>query len=77
MSAKTPTELKFELSCPTPLAAKDTILLGHGSGGKLSAELIRDIFLPAFQNPILARLDDQAIVNVNGQRTCHYHRFLS
>ena len=61
-------EIKFELSCPTPLPAKDTILLGHGSGGKLSAELIRDIFLPAFQNPVLARLDDQAIVNVNGQR---------
>ena len=68
MSTKSNAELKFELSCPAPLAAKDTILLGHGSGGKLSAELIRDIFLPAFQNPILARLDDQAIVNVNGQR---------
>jgi hydrogenase expression/formation protein HypE len=34
----------------------------------LSAELIRDIFLSAFRNPALARLDDQAIVNVNGQR---------
>ena len=68
MSTKTDAEIKFELSCPTPLPAKDTILLGHGSGGKLSAELIRDIFLPAFQNPVLARLDDQAIVNVNGQR---------
>ena len=68
MSTKTDAEIKFELSCPAPLAAKDTILLGHGSGGKLSAELIRDIFLPAFQNPVLARLDDQAIVNVNGQR---------
>jgi hydrogenase expression/formation protein HypE len=30
--------------------------------------LIRDVFLPALQNPALARLDDQAIVNVNGQR---------
>ena len=68
MSTKTDVEINFELSCPAPLAAKDTILLGHGSGGKLSAELIRDIFLPAFQNPVLARLDDQAIVNVNGQR---------
>lgn len=57
-----------EFSCPAPLAAKDTILLGHGSGGKLSAELIRDIFLPAFRNPVLARLDDQAIVKVKGQR---------
>ena len=68
MSTKTPVEMKFELSCPTPLPVRDTILLGHGSGGKLSAELIRDIFLPAFDNPVLARLDDQAIVNVNGQR---------
>jgi hydrogenase expression/formation protein HypE len=57
-----------EFTCPAPLAAKDTILLGHGSGGKLSAELVRDIFLPAFQNPVLAHLDDQAVVNVNGQR---------
>ena len=62
------TKTIVELSCPTPLPAKDTILLGHGSGGKLSAELIREIFLPAFQNPVLARLDDQAIVNVSGQR---------
>jgi len=57
-----------ELSCPTPLPAKDTILLGHGSGGKLSAELIRDVFLPALDNPFLARLDDQAVVEINGQR---------
>jgi hydrogenase expression/formation protein HypE len=68
VSTKTHAEINFELSCPAPLATKDTILLGHGSGGKLSAELIRDVFLPAFQNPVLARLDDQAIVNVNGQR---------
>ena len=68
MSTKTSAETNFELSCPAPLPAKDTILLGHGSGGKLSAELIRNIFLPALRNPILACLDDQAIVNVNGQR---------
>jgi hydrogenase expression/formation protein HypE len=43
-------------------------LLGHGSGGKLSAELVRDVFLPAFQNPALSRLDDQAVVSVNGSR---------
>jgi hydrogenase expression/formation protein HypE len=57
-----------ELSCPVPFPAKDTILLGHGSGGKLSAELIRDVFLPALTNPMLSRLDDQAIVKVNGLR---------
>ncbi len=57
-----------ELSCPNPLPAKDTILLGHGSGGKLSADLIHDIFLPALRNPILARLDDQGIFDIGGQR---------
>src|SRR5450631_4867435 len=57
-----------DLSCPTPLRTNDRVLLGHGSGGKLSAELIRDVFLPALNNPVLSRLDDQAIVNVNGQR---------
>jgi len=55
-------------SCPAPHSAKDTILLGHGSGGCLSADLIRNVFLPAFHNPVLNRLDDQAIVSVNGSR---------
>ena len=68
MSTKTDVDINFELSCPAPLPAKDTVLLGHGSGGKLSTELIRDVFLRTLQNPVLARLDDQAIVNVNGQR---------
>jgi len=57
-----------DLTCPTPLTSRDTILLGHGSGGKLSSELVRDIFLPAFGNPALSRLNDQAIVSVNGSR---------
>ncbi len=68
MPTKARSETNFEMSCPVPLPAKDTILLGHGSGGKLSAELIRDVFLSALRNPVLSRLDDQAIVNVNGQR---------
>jgi hydrogenase expression/formation protein HypE len=57
-----------ELSCPSPLPAKDTILLGHGSGGKLSAELVREVFLPALHNPILDRLDDQGIFAIGNQR---------
>ena len=57
-----------QLTCPAPHPTKDTILLGHGSGGRLSAELMRSVFLPAFHNPVLARLDDQAIVYVNGVR---------
>jgi hydrogenase expression/formation protein HypE len=56
------------LTCPVPVPAGDRVLLGHGSGGKLSADLIRDLFLPAFDNPVLSRLDDQAVFSVNGAR---------
>jgi hydrogenase expression/formation protein HypE len=55
-------------SCPVPLPARERILLGHGSGGKLSADLLRDVFLPALGNPVLNRLDDQAIVSLDGIR---------
>jgi len=56
------------ITCPIPLVTTDKVLLGHGSGGKLSAELMRSIFLPAFQNPILDRMDDQAILSMNRAR---------
>jgi hydrogenase expression/formation protein HypE len=55
-------------SCPIPRPSKDAVLLGHGSGGRLSAELLREVILPAFRNPVLGRLDDQAVVAVNGSR---------
>jgi hydrogenase expression/formation protein HypE len=55
-----------EILCPTPLPVNDTVLLGHGSGGKMSADLLREIFLPAFQNSALAKLNDQAILNIRG-----------
>ncbi len=55
-------------SCPAPTFNYKQIVLGHGSGGKLTAELIEEIFLPAFANPILAKLDDQAVLPLNGSR---------
>jgi len=55
-------------SCPLPLPARERILLGHGSGGKLSADLLKDVFLPALGNPVLNLLEDQAIVSLNGIR---------
>ena len=58
----------LEFTCPVPLPAKDRILLGHGSGGTLSAELLRDVFLPVFRSPILNSLDDQAVVDIHGAR---------
>jgi hydrogenase expression/formation protein HypE len=46
---------------------EDKILLAHGSGGKLTHDLIKGIFLPHFSNPILKPLDDSAkITNREG-----------
>jgi hydrogenase expression/formation protein HypE len=46
----------------------DTILLDHGSGGKMSHHLIKDLMLPIFDNPMLATLHDGAIFNIDGKR---------
>jgi hydrogenase expression/formation protein HypE len=51
-----------------PILDTSEILLGHGSGGKLTADLIETLFLPAFRNPYLEKLDDQAVLEVNGAR---------
>jgi hydrogenase expression/formation protein HypE len=55
-------------SCPLPIFDHQQIVLGHGSGGKLTADLIDHVFLPAFTNPTLNKLDDQAVVTVGGAR---------
>jgi hydrogenase expression/formation protein HypE len=65
--AETPVSALFG-SCPIPIFEHKQIVLGHGSGGKLTADLIDKIFLPAFRNPILDKLDDQAVVTINGAR---------
>ncbi len=39
----------------------ERITLSHGSGGKATQNLIEGIFVPAFSNPLLDRLDDAAV----------------
>jgi hydrogenase expression/formation protein HypE len=51
-------------SCPLPHSQYERILLGHGSGGGLTADLIQKIFLPAFQNQTLSALEDQATLKL-------------
>jgi len=46
----------------------DKILLDHGSGGKATHSLVSDLFLPAFENPILAELNDSAILDTETKR---------
>ena len=55
-------------ACPLPIFDHPQIVLGHGSGGKLSAELIDKVFLSRFRNPLLEKLDDQATLTINGTR---------
>lgn len=51
--------------CPVPLVHKDHIVMGHGSGGKLSHDLIAGMFLPAFNNPILNAGNDAGLAQPN------------
>ena len=47
---------------------EERITLAHGSGGKATHTLIDAIFVPAFRNPLLEQLEDQAVFSVGGQR---------
>jgi hydrogenase expression/formation protein HypE len=49
-------------ACPVPRASFAQVQLGHGSGGKLGAALLRERFLPRFDNPALAELGDGAVL---------------
>jgi hydrogenase expression/formation protein HypE len=45
----------------------DRILLAHGGGGALTRELIVQMFLPEFENPVLHPLDDSAVLVMGGK----------
>ena len=45
----------------------DSILLAHGSGGKLSHDLVEKKFLPFLANPALNKLDDSAVFEASGR----------
>ncbi len=61
-------ERDFVLTCPIPITERKNIVMGHGSGGKLTAQLVHDLFLPAFNNEYLNKLDDQAVFQAGGAR---------
>ncbi|AUA09171.1 hydrogenase expression/formation protein HypE [Streptomyces sp. SID8382] len=55
-------------SCPAPLRDHPVVVMGHGGGGALSAELIRHLFLPAYGGEALEGLTDSAAVTLGGAR---------
>ncbi len=56
--------LSAGLTCPLPVQTYDRVQLGHGSGGKMSAALLRERFLPLLTNEALKALGDGAVVSV-------------
>ncbi|GHU61783.1 hydrogenase expression/formation protein HypE [Bacteroidia bacterium] len=61
----------MEINCPVPYTESDCVLLGHGSGGRLSHQLIRDIFYPAFRNPLLEQNHDGCVFPVEAGRLAY------
>lgn len=52
------------------------ITMAHGSGGKSSAQLMSDIFGKHFKNQILDRMEDAAVLSVNGRIACSTDSFV-
>jgi hydrogenase expression/formation protein HypE len=54
--------------CPLPIGDYPAVSLAHGGGGRLSQMLLERMFLVAFDNPLLRRLHDGALLEVDGTR---------
>jgi hydrogenase expression/formation protein HypE len=46
---------------------QERVLLAHGSGGKLSHDLVERLLVPVFKNPLLEKLDDSASFPASGR----------
>jgi len=50
--------------CPIPISQRDTIIMGHGSGGKLTHDLIKNVFQRYLSNSFLDQNDDAAKIHL-------------
>ncbi|MGA5261102.1 hydrogenase expression/formation protein HypE [Streptomyces griseoincarnatus] len=55
-------------TCPAPLRDQPVVVMGHGGGGVLSAELMEQVFAPAYGNAVLTGLADSAVLELGGAR---------
>jgi hydrogenase expression/formation protein HypE len=63
-----PINLNNGFTCPMPLVDYKNVLLAHGGGGKLSHQIIQEVFLSQFKNDLLNPLHDGAIFTLGGTR---------
>ena len=55
--------MDFQLNCPIPISEYPVITMAHGSGGKLSHQLIDKMFRPLFDNKQLDAGHDGAVLD--------------
>lgn len=58
----------FSPSCPLPIQQHPQVMLAHGGGGKLMQNLIEQVFLPSFRNPLLESRHDGAVLEIGDER---------
>jgi len=61
-------DLSNGFACPLPIMEYKNVLLAHGGGGKLSHQLIKNMFASQFKNEFLEPLHDGAIFSIGGTR---------
>jgi len=55
-------------SCPIPIREYASVMLAHGGGGKLTHQLIEQLFLPMFDNAALAQRHDGAVMEFGAHK---------
>ncbi|NOZ45255.1 MAG: hydrogenase expression/formation protein HypE [Chlorobi bacterium] len=60
--------LNFELNCPIPINQYERVLLAHGGGGKLTNQLIEKMFFQTFDNELLRKEHDGAVINIGDKK---------
>src|SRR5690242_7757917 len=66
MSESAPTQ--FTLSCPLPIEKYPTVMLAHGGGGRLMHQLIEQVFMSSFGNPLIDTRHDPAVLPVDSAK---------
>ncbi|MFJ3278416.1 hydrogenase expression/formation protein HypE [Streptomyces halstedii] len=55
--------------CPVPLRDTGSVMMGHGGGGAMSAELVEHLFLPAYGTAASSELGDSAVLGIGAAGT--------
>lgn len=63
--------MDMNLNCPIPFTDSDRVLLAHGGGGRLTHQLISQVFYPAFRNPLLEQDHDGCVFPVEKGRLAY------